>query len=136
MLRRTLATVAAAGIALVGLAPAAHAQLGDIAGIVSQGIATADCRVVDPVLKGAFRIDGNTTRSGLAKQIRDGAKGFTITDPTTYLVSARFADQIADKAVACGTVKADPEIFPGSSLPNADNIQGMLQDLSSTLQRR
>lgn len=133
MLRRTLATAAATAIAVVGLAPAASAQLGDVNELITQGIANADCRVVDPTLKGLFTIDGNTTRSDLAKQIREEARGFNITDPASYLVSAQYAEQIADKAVACGTVKKDPELFPGSSLPNLDNIEDLLQGLVNTL---
>lgn len=133
MLRRTLATAAVTAIAVVGLAPAASAQLGDINALVTDGIANADCRVVDPTLKGLFTIDGNTTRSDLSKQIRDEARGFNLTDPATYLVSAQYAEQIADKAVACGTVKKDPELFPGSSMPDLDNIQDLLQGLSATL---
>jgi hypothetical protein len=134
MLRRTLATVAATTIAVAGLAPAASAQFGDVTNLINQGIANADCqREVDPLLRTVFDIDGNTTRSDLARQIRDEAKPFTVTDPTTYLVSAQFAEQIADKAVECGTVKKDPELFPGSSLPDVNNIQDLLQGLSATL---
>lgn len=133
MLRRTLATVAATTIAVAGLAPAASAQLGDLNAIVGQGIANAPCSTVDPVLKNVFDINADTTRSDLARQIRDEAKSFTVTDPTTYLVSAQFAEQIADKAVECGTVKKDPELFPGSSLPDVNNIQDLLQGLSATL---
>lgn len=136
MLRRTLATAAVTAIAVVGLAPAASAQLG---GIVEKAIADAPCSIVDPALKTAFRIDDNTTRSDLAKQIRDEAKPLTGTDPTSYLVSAQYAGQIADKAVECGTVKPDPQLFPGSSIPGLENIpninevQDILENLSSTL---
>lgn len=131
--RRTLATVAATTIAVTGLAPAAFAQLGGGLGLVERAIATTDCRVADPILRGAFTIDGTTTRSDLAKQIRDEAKPLTITDPRTYLLSAQFAGQIADKAVACGTVKPDPQsLIPGSS--NLADIQDILANLSSTLQ--
>ncbi|RSZ65608.1 hypothetical protein EAH68_02335 [Corynebacterium hylobatis] len=133
MLRRTLATVAATATVVVGLAPAASAQLGDLNAIVSQGIANTPCNQADPLLKAVFTIDGNTTRSDLVKQVRDEAKPFTVTDPATYLVSAQFAEQIGDKAVACGTVKKDPEFFPGSSIPDMDNIQDLLQGLSATL---
>ena len=47
--------------------------------------------------------------------------------------------QIADKAVECGTVKPDPQLFPGSSIPGLENIpninevQDILENLSSTL---
>ncbi|QGU04105.1 hypothetical protein [Corynebacterium comes] len=138
MIRRTLATVAVTAIAVVGLAPAASAQLGAI----DKAIADAPCSLVDPALKAAFRIDGNTTRSDLAKQIRDEARPLTITDPATYLISAQYAGQIADKAVECGTVKKDPELFPGSSIPglgnisNINEVQDILTDLSSTLASR
>lgn len=129
MLRRTLATAAVTAIAVVGLAPAASAQTD----LVANAIAAADCRLVGPALKTLFDIDDNTTRSDLAKQIRDEAKPLTITDPRTYLLSAQFAGQIADKAVACGTVKPDPQsLIPGSS--NLADIQDILTNLSSTLQ--
>lgn len=135
MLRRTLATAAVAAVAVAGLAPAASAQTD----VVANFIADAPCSLVDPALKTAFRIDGNTTRSDLAKQIRDEAKPLTGTDPTSYLVSAQYAGQIADKAVECVTVKPDPELFPGSSIPGLENIpnindvQDILENLSSTL---
>lgn len=135
MLRRTLATAAVTAIAVAGLAPAASAQTD----LVANAIAAADCRLVGPALKTLFDIDDNTTRSDLAKQIRDEAKPWTITDPSTYLVSAQYAGQIADQAVECGTVKPDPELFPGSSIPGLENIpnindvQDILENLSSTL---
>ncbi|MDO5668535.1 MAG: hypothetical protein Q4G50_00875 [Corynebacterium sp.] len=133
MLRRTLATIAATAVAVTGLAPAASAQLGAIDGLIKN----ADCRIVDPLLKQTFQIDGNTTRSDLSRQIRNAAKeNINLLDPSTYLVSARYADQIADKAVACGTVKKDPELFPGSSIPNVGNMQDLLADLSSVLNPR
>lgn len=131
--RRTLATVAATAIAVTGLAPAASAQLGGGFGLVEQAIANTDCRIAEPILRGAFTIDATTTRSDLAKQIRDEAKPLTINDPSTFLLSAQFAGQIADKAVACGTVKPDPQsLIPGSS--NLADIQDILANLSSTLQ--
>ena len=135
MLRRTLATAAVTAVAVLGFAPAASAQTAP----VENAIADADCRLVDPALKALFDIDGGTTRSDLAKQIRDEAKPWTITDPGTYLVSAEYAAQIADKAVECGTVKPDPELFPGSSVPGLENLpnlndaQDILQNLSSAL---
>jgi len=136
MLRRTLATIAATVLtatAVTGLAPAASAQIGAVDALISN----ADCRIVDPLLKSTFSIDGNTTRSDLSRQIRNAAKeNINLLDPSTYLVSARYADQIADKAVACGTVKKDPEFFPGSTIPNIGNVQELLADLSSTLQAR
>lgn len=138
MLRRTLATAAVTAIAVAGLAPAASAQTD----LVANAIAAADCRLVGPALKTLFDIDDNTTRSDLAKQIRDEAKPWTITDPSTYLVSAQYAGQIADKALECGIVKADPQLIPGSSIPGLENIpnigdiQDILQGLSSTLQPR
>ncbi|WIM72762.1 hypothetical protein QP028_02435 [Corynebacterium suedekumii] len=52
--RRTLATVAATTIAVTGLAPAASAQLGGGLGLVERAIATTDCRVADPILRGAL----------------------------------------------------------------------------------
>lgn len=140
--RRTLATVAATTIAVTGLAPAASAQLGGGLGLVERAIATTDCRVADPILRGAFTIDGTTTRSDLAKQIRDAAKPVTGNDVGTYLLGAQYAGQIADKALECGIVKADPQLIPGSSIPGLENIpnigdiQDILQGLSSTLQPR
>lgn len=136
MLRRTLATVAAAGIAFAGLTPAAHAQN------TEDLIANVPCPVADIALRGAFQINDNTTRSDLAKQIRDAAKPATGNDPATYLLGAQYASQIADRAVACGIVKEDPQLFPGSSIPglenipNIDDIQDILQGLSSALQPR
>lgn len=136
MLRRTLATVAAAGIAFVGLTPTASAQNAE------DLIANVPCSVADFALRGAFQINENTTRSDLAKQIRDAAKPVTGNDVGTYLLGAQYAGQIADKALECGIVKADPQLIPGSSIPGLENIpnigdiQDILQGLSSTLQPR
>lgn len=136
MLRRTLATVAAAGIAFVGLTPTASAQNAE------DLIANVPCPVADFALRGAFQINENTTRSDLAKQIRDAAKPVTGNDVGTYLLGAQYAGQIADKALECGIVKADPQLIPGSSIPGLENIpnigdiQDILQGLSSTLQPR
>ena len=136
MLRRTLATVAAAGIAFVGLTPTASAQNAE------DLIANVPCPVAEIALDGAFQINENTTRSDLAKQIRDAAKPVTGNDVGTYLLGAQYAGQIADKALECGIVKADPQLIPGSSIPGLENIpnigdiQDILQGLSSTLQPR
>lgn len=136
MLRRTLATVAAAGIAFVGLTPTASAQNAE------DLIANVHCPFAEIALRGAFQINENTTRSDLAKQIRDAAKPVTGNDVGTYLLGAQYAGQIADKALECGIVKADPQLIPGSSIPGLENIpnigdiQDILQGLSSTLQPR
>lgn len=136
MLRRTLATVAAAGIAFAGLTPTASAQNAE------DLIANVPCPVAKIALHSAFQIDENTTRSDLAKQIRDAAKPVTGNDVGTYLLGAQYAGQIADKALECGIVKADPQLIPGSSIPGLENIpnigdiQDILQGLSSTLQPR
>lgn len=136
MLRRTLATVAAAGIAFVGLTPTASAQNAE------DLIADVPCTVAEIALRGTFQINENTTRSDLAKQIRDAAKPVTGIDIGTYLLGAQYAGQIADKALECGIVKADPQLIPGSSIPGLENIphigdiQDILQGLSSTLQPR
>lgn len=136
MLRRTLATVAAAGIAFVGLTPTASAQNAE------DLIANVSCPFAEIALRGAFQINENTTRSDLAKQIRDAAKPVTGNDIGTYLLGAQYAGQIADKALECGIVKADPQLIPGSSIPGLENIpnigdiQDILQGLSSTLQPR
>lgn len=136
MLRRTLATVAAAGIAFVGLTPTASAQNAE------DLIANVPCPVAEIALHSAFQINENTTRSDLAKQIRDAAKPVTGNDVGTYLLGAQYAGQIADKALECGIVKADPQLIPGSSIPGLENIpnigdiQDILQGLSSTLQPR
>lgn len=136
MLRRTLATVAAAGIASVVLTPTASAQNAE------DLIANVPCPFAESALRGAFQINENTTRSDLAKQIRDAAKPVTGNDVGTYLLGAQYAGQIADKALECGIVKADPQLIPGSSIPGLENIpnigdiQDILQGLSSTLQPR
>lgn len=136
MLRRALATVAAAGIAFVGLTPTASAQNAE------DLIANLPCPFAEIALRGAFQINENTTRSDLAKQIRDAAKPVTGNDVGTYLLGAQYAGQIADKALECGIVKADPQLIPGSSIPGLENIpnigdiQDILQGLSSTLQPR
>lgn len=136
MLRRTLATVAAAGIAFVGLTPTASAQNAE------DLTANVPCPFAEIALRGAFQINENTTRSDLAKQIRDAAKPVTGNDVGTYLLGAQYAGQIADKALECGIVKADPQLIPGSSIPGLENIpnigdiQDILQGLSSTLQPR
>ena len=136
MLRRALATVAAAGIAFVGLTPTASAQNAE------DLIANVPCPVAEIALRSAFQINENTTRSDLAKQIRDAAKPVTGNDIGTYLLGAQYAGQIADKALECGIVKADPQLIPGSSIPGLENIpnigdiQDILQGLSSTLQPR
>ena len=50
-----------------------------------------------------------------------------------YRAGVKTLRQIADKAVACGTVKPDPQsLIPGSS--NLADIQDILANLSSTLQ--
>lgn len=127
MFRRTLATIAATSIAVVGLAPAASAQ----ANPAEQIIKSIPCSVADPFLKGAFNINSNTTRSDLAKQIRDEGKQVTA-DPRTFLFSVGLAGQIADKAVECGTVKADPaSLIPGSA--DLGEFQDIAEGLSSLL---
>ena len=136
MLRRTLATVAAAGIASVVLTPTASAQNAE------DLIANVPCPFAATARHGAVQINENTTRSDLAKQIRDAAKPVTGNDVGTYLLGAQYAGQIADKALECGIVKADPQLIPGSSIPGLENIpnigdiQDILQGLSSTLQPR
>lgn len=128
MLRRTLATAAVTAIAVVGLAPAASAQTN-----LNTIIDGVPCPGADFILENTFTINDDTTRSDLVKQVRNAAAPATGDDPAAFLATAQLAEQIGDKAVECKTVKPDPELFPGSSLPDVDNIQNLLQGLSSTL---
>lgn len=127
MLRRTLATVAVTAIAVVGLAPAASAQLpgGD-------AISRVDCGHLNFTLRALNLKDDNTTRSQLARNIRDEAAPFTLSDPSTWLVSVNYAEQIADRALECGIVKPDPQDpFAGST-----RAAEIIQEMSSALARQ
>lgn len=113
-MKRTLATLAAAGIALTALAPAAHAApVGAFAvlTLANGQISTTDCRVVDGALRGAGLVGENTTRTDLAAGLHTMLGG----DLQTKLVTSQTIGAVADRALECGVVKPDPVQLPAGS---------------------
>lgn len=118
-IRRTL-TIAAATIALTAsLAPAASAQgLGELNHIVD----TFDCNILGTALTTSGLVNDQTTRTQLATELRTTANLRQI-DLTLGLVGNAYAGRIADRALNCGIVKADPQ----------QDIFTQLQNFSSNL---
>lgn len=113
-MKRTLATLAAAGIALTALAPAASAApIGNFAllTLANGQIATADCGVVGGVLRGTGLVNETTTRSQLITSLHQTLGG----DIQTKLITAQTISAVGDRALECGVVKADPNVPAGSS---------------------
>ncbi|AIT60633.1 hypothetical protein [Corynebacterium doosanense] len=114
-LKRTLATLAAAGIALTTLAPTAGAApVGNTVAllVLANGqIATADCGLVGGVLRGTGLVNETTTRSELVTSLHRTLAG----DIQTKLITAQTIGVIGDRALECGVVKADPNVPAGSS---------------------
>ncbi|GAB2505313.1 Alpha helical Porin B [Corynebacterium atrinae] len=118
--RKTLATIAASSIALVGLAPAASAfSLGDILTGTGQAVNALSCKDLDNVLNAAKLKDSNTTRNGLVKNISGLTKEAAGNNIMLALLGGNTASKVADRALECKLVKEDPkEIIPGSSQVN------------------
>lgn len=109
-MRRITATLAAALIAgTAALSPVAaqaqtFSQLGQITKAVDGNIAEMDCGLLRTALVGTKMVDAETTRSGLAKKLKE----FTGNDITVKLLVGGRADAVADRALACNIVKPDP----------------------------
>lgn len=111
--RRIAATAAATAALGAALTPAASAQnLGDLltgAGQLNQVIDNFDCTVLREGLTRTGTANQDTTRSQLADSLRNAADLGAI-DPVLGLAGTVYADRIADRALACGIVKADPQL--------------------------
>lgn len=121
--------VASAALALSAtLTPAASAQdLGALlngAGQINQIIDNFDCNTLGQGLRHANLVNQDTTRSQLAGSLKT-ATNLDQVDPVIALAGNVSADRIADRALACGVVKADPQ----------QDIFAFLQGLSSGLPR-
>ncbi len=125
MLRRALATAAVSAIAVVGLAPAASAQLPD----VNNTIATFPCGLLGTALRGFGLVDEDTTRNQLAAELRKGARDIP---GLLGIATNQVAGALADRALECKIVKEDPRtLFSGST-----QFLEMFDGLSSTLVRQ
>lgn len=114
-MKRILATLAAAGIALTTLAPSAHAASPAntlaLLTLANGQIATADCGLVGGVLRNTGLVNDTTTRSELVASLHTTLGG----DIQTKLITAQTIGAIGDRALECGVVKADPTVPAGSS---------------------
>lgn len=124
MLRRALATAAVSAIAVVGLAPAASAQIVDLTPVIN-GI---PCDQMETGLKALNLIDEDTTRNELAAELRKQT-GLILGIP---LLTNIYSGQIADRALECEIVKEDPKT------PFAGSIQflEMFEGLSSAVAKK
>lgn len=72
--------------------------------VINGNIATLDCGTVSAVLHTTGVVKGETTRSQLVANLNNTFGP----DATTALVTAPTINATADRALACGVVKADP----------------------------
>lgn len=120
-LRRFLTVTAASALAVTALAAPAAAQNTDP---ISGAIANLNCDVLDGGLQTvdayeADHVQNKTTHSELATNIRglsDEAFGDLInTNFGAGLLKVQYSGDIADRALECGLVAANPELPFGSS---------------------
>lgn len=123
MLRRALATIAVSSVAVVGLAPAASAQIvPGIGNIIKQ----LPCNELEQGLKAANLIDEDTTRNQLASKLRTET-GKVIDNPLFNVAASAYAGQLADRALECEIVKEDPK----SPIAGSTQFLEMFESLSS-----
>lgn len=67
-------------------------------------IATLDCNAVGSILRATNMAKGDTTRGQLVTNLNTSFGA----DATTKLLTAPTINAVADRALACGVVKADP----------------------------
>ncbi len=125
-IRRTL-TIAAAAIALTaGLTPAASAQgLGDLLGgnpAINTAIDNFPCTTMGELLTHGGMVTSETTRAELAATLKDSAEVLEIGPIVNIQVNA-YSQRIANRALTCDIVKADPP----------QDIFAQLQTISSNL---
>lgn len=121
MLRRALATIAVSTVAVVGLAPAASAQV--IPG-VGTFIKQLPCNELEQGLKAANLIDEDTTRNQLASKLRTET-GKVIDNPFFNVAASAYANQLADRALECEIVKADPQTPISGSIQFLEMFDGL-----------
>lgn len=118
LLTRRVAVVGATVALAAGVvAPAAHSQnIGDLIGGVgligelsNAAIENMDCDTLDWGLNTFGLVDEDTTRSELAKTLRELPLELGATDPAVLIFGKGEADKWADKALECGIVKEDPQ---------------------------
>lgn len=122
-IRRTL-TIAAATIALTaGLTPAASAQgLGDLLGGTNEIIDNFDCNLLREGLTRSGLVTSETTRAELAASLKNTANLGEV-DVSLSLLGNVYSDRLANRALTCDIVKADPQ----------QDIFAQLQTISSNL---
>ncbi|WP_080795816.1 hypothetical protein [Corynebacterium pacaense] len=114
--------VAAATIALgASLTPVASAQEGGLQAI-NEIVDKLDCNALRTVLEQSGMARESTTRDELAATLRN-ATNLGAIDPILGLAGNIYAGRIADRALTCGIVKANPQ----------QDIITQLQNLSSNL---
>lgn len=132
-IRTRIAAIAAATITAAGLAaPAAQANPLELLGAADAVIEAAPCNVVGDILRGAGVVGPETTRGELVAAINKGIQAES-NNPLVSLITAKYSNQVANKAQHCGIVKADPvhPLLAGSSnLPLPDSVK-QLATLSS-----
>jgi len=128
MLRRALATIAVSTVAVVGLAPAASAQvIPDLGTVIKQ----LPCNELEQGLKSANLIDEDTTRNQLAAKLRTET-GKVIDNPLFNVAASAYAGQLADRALECEIVKEDPK----SPIAGSTQFLEMFEGLSSAVAKK
>lgn len=117
MLRRALATAAVSAIAVVGLAPAANAQIFDLTPVIN----AIPCTQLGQGLEALDLVDEDTTRNQLAGELRKQS-GILFGIP---LLTNVYANQIADRALECEIVKADPQTPISGSIQFLEMFDGL-----------
>ena len=120
MLRRALATAAVSAIAVVGLAPAANAQIIDLTPVIN----AIPCTQLGQGLEALDLVDEDTTRNQLASKLRTET-GKVIDNPLFNVAASAYANQIADHALECEIVKADPQTPISGSIQFLEMFDGL-----------
>lgn len=139
-LRATVAAAAAAlSLTIAPSASAAQLDLGTLLGadaIASGVINTVDCGTLKTVLQGIDSategelLTETTTQSQLAKGLQGLGKVEGTTNPALALAAVKYSTQTAQRAQACGIVKADaPGSFDLSS--QLETVLPFVETLSS-----
>lgn len=135
----TIALTAAAGTFGASTQADAQTNLLGLLQVVNGSLATADCDAVKLALRGTQLVDDTTTRGELVNKLTDKTK----TDPTFAFATAPTVNALADRALECKVVKADPvtpegqalklssELSSKAGLPEARNLAPVVQSLSS-----
>lgn len=93
-----------AGGALTATKADAQNNAFELLKVFNGNIATLDCGAVGSVLRATDMAKGDTTRSQLVNNLNTAFGA----DATTKLLTTPTINAVADRALACGVVKADP----------------------------